>query len=274
MAVPVYYISSDHHAGDKGPRDNFCVNGRIERFNKYLDWTVSQGAKNIILGDLFDFWQMNYSSTVVAYKDLLDRLYELKVEYVIGNHDNILCEFIGKDEFPPPHPFLKPCRPFIINKNLVGGKCITLLHGHEADKYCNDVNPNLGNINTIIAGMLEDKNKGAFNKYGAVEDEFIGNMENMLGLWQKMTFHPDRRNQMINNIEDYRKAQFADVVIYGHTHEAGNIGDYHYNTGTWARDKDTFAEIMSDGKVNLYEWTKDCKPVLFQKPLMESNEKE
>ena len=36
-------------------------------------------------------------------------------------------------------------------------------------------------------------------------------------------------DEMLDGVEAYRKEAGADVVVYGHTHEPGHIGDYHFN---------------------------------------------
>jgi predicted phosphodiesterase len=44
------------------------------------------------------------------------------------------------------------------------------------------------------------------------------------------------------------------VVVYGHTHAPGRIGDYHFNTGSWARVNDTYVKIEDDGTAGVWEW--------------------
>ena len=59
---------------------------------------------------------------------------------------------------------------------------------------------------------------------------------------------------MVAGVEKYRQAKKCDVVVYGHTHEPGNIGDYHFNTGSWARQHDTYVRIEDDGSTGVWEW--------------------
>ena len=54
------------------------------------------------------------------------------------------------------------------------------------------------------------------------------------------------------------------MVVYGHTHEPGRIGDYHFNTGSWARTNDTFVRIEDDGTTGLWEWLPGRGPVPFK----------
>ena len=60
---------------------------------------------------------------------------------------------------------------------------------------------------------------------------------------------------MVEGVEKYRKEKQCDVVVYGHTHHPGRIGDYHFNSGSWARTNDTYVCIEDDGAVEVYEWT-------------------
>ena len=63
------------------------MEGREERFYKFLDYVEAEGGQLYVLGDLFDFWQANMSRAVVAYLDLLTRLDKMQAVYVVGNHD-------------------------------------------------------------------------------------------------------------------------------------------------------------------------------------------
>ena len=102
--------------------------------------------------------------------------------------------------------------------------------------------------------MLEDRRKTPFHEGRAIEDRFVGRLETALTIWRKLTSQQGRLDEMVNGVEEYRKQKNADVVVYGHTHEAGNIGDYHYNAGCWCRDRDTFVRIEDDGETNVWEW--------------------
>ena len=253
------YVVSDLHCGDKGDRDNFSAPNREYRFNKFLDTVQENKAELYILGDLFDWWQCNFSTSIIQYKNLLDRLDKMNATYVIGNHDNALIGFINSMpmqtmlSIPMPHPFLsKSGYPFT---QTIGNRRFAFLHGHEVDPYCNSINPGIGTINTIISGMLEDKNGGPFNQGVAVEEECVGTLERIAELYNDITFQQNRQNKMLEDIEQYRRDENADVVIYGHTHRPGRIGNMHFNAGTWARDIDTFVQIQDNGETSIFQWT-------------------
>ena len=216
-----------------------------------------------VLGDLFDFWTTNLSAAVLAYRELIDRLAALGATWVVGNHDNALAGFRDKCLMPNHVLFLRSRPAF---QEFINGKRFAFLHGHEADPYCRDLNPGIGEITAIVSGLLEDRNKGPVHNGHPVEDEFVGTLEAALTLWVRLTGRHGRLAEMIDNVEKYRAEQKADVVVSGHTHAPGRIGDYHFNCGSWCRDRDTFVRIEDDGTAEVFEWLGD-HAISFEKAL-------
>ncbi len=249
--MPIFAIS-DLHLCDRGPRDNFAFENREERFNNFLGMVEAAGGRLLILGDLFDWWKVPVGSAVNAYLPLADRLAGMGATWIIGNHDNALGPLIGS-KLMLDHPlFQRSCQPF---EEEIGGRRFAFLHGHEADPYCCNLNPGAGEITAIISGMLEDRNRSPFTPKGhAVEDEFVGTLESALTLWRTLTFQHGRQAEMVAGVEQYRQDKQCDVVVYGHTHQPGRIGDYHFNTGSWARTNDTYVRIEDDGAATVMEW--------------------
>ena len=247
-----HFCVSDLHACDKGPRDAFAFQDREVRFGKFLDMVESERGRLLILGDLLDFWQVPVGAAIVAHRLLLDRLDAMGATWIIGNHDNALAPLIGTPLMIDHPLFQRSCHPF---EETIGGRKFAFLHGHEADPYCCDLNPGIGEITAIISGMLEDRNKSPFTHKGhAVADEFVGTLESALTLWRTLTFQHGRQAEMVEGVEKYRQGKQCDVVVYGHTHAPGRIGDYHFNTGSWARQNDTYVKIEDDGTTNVLEW--------------------
>ncbi len=178
-----------------------------------------------------------------------------RARWVVGNHDSALSAFLIEPAFDSviclPRLLLAPTPAFA---TTIGGKTFAFLHGHEADPYCRDLNPGVGELTAIISGLLEDRNKGPIHNGRSVEDTFIDSLEVPLDLWRRLTRQANRLDEMIDGVEAYRKQKQADVVVYGHTHEPGQIGDYHFNTGCWCRNCDTFVRIADDGAVSLWQW--------------------
>jgi len=261
--MPIFCVS-DLHLCDRGPRDNFCVGGREERFCRFLDHVQKQSGRLFILGDLFDWWQVNLSNSINEYRKLLNRLWQDDAVYVPGNHDNALSNFIESILMPKINLLYEMKLPF---SRGICGRHFTFLHGHEADPYCSNSNPGIGEITAIISGMLEDRNKSPNYKGHAIEDRFIGTLDKMMSLWRKLAGETGRLDEMINGVEEYRKQQGADVVVSGHTHIAGQISDFHYNCGSWCRDCDTFVRIEDEGIADVFEWTKNNRAVPYNKIL-------
>jgi UDP-2,3-diacylglucosamine pyrophosphatase LpxH len=262
--MPIFCVS-DLHLGDRGFRDNFAVEGREARFHEFLDFVEAEGGHLYILGDLFDWWQVNLSRSIRVYQDLLARLTHvgpLGALWVVGNHDNALIHFIGSEIKLQGLEMPAMSRAF---EAIIGGRRFAFLHGHESDPYCGDANPGIGEITAIISGLLEDRNRGPFDRHHhAVEDQFVGTLEGALTLWRMLTFQRGRLNEIIDGVEGWRKEAEADAVVYGHTHEPGTIGDYHFNTGSWARTNDTFVRIDEDGQASLWEWLPGKRALAFE----------
>jgi UDP-2,3-diacylglucosamine pyrophosphatase LpxH len=176
--MPLFCIS-DLHFGDRGPRDNFAYGNREERLNTFLDFVGINNGQLLILGDLFDFWQVNLSSAVNAYRELICRLAAMHATYVLGNHDNAFVGFVGT-RFMPDHVLFR--RSQTAFETRIGDRRFAFLHGHETDPYCRSLNPGTGEITAIISGMLEDRNRGPFHDRQAVEDEFVCTLESALTL--------------------------------------------------------------------------------------------
>ena len=251
--MPPIFCVSDLHLCDRGPRDNFFARGE-KRFFDFLDYVQDQKGELYILGDLFDWWQCNLSASVLAYKDLLDRLITvgpLGTLWVVGNHDNAFVKFISAT--PGIHGDYLPTmsKPF---EATIGGKRFAFLHGHEADPTCRDLNPGIGELTAIMSAMIEDHNKGPNKNGKAVEDLFISALEAPLNIWRHVTHQTDRARELIDNVEAYRKSVGADVVVSGHTHEQLRISDNYFNCGCWCRDRDGYTKIDEDGTVSMWTW--------------------
>jgi len=96
------FVISDLHMGDGGARDNFAVGDRERQLSLFLDYVAKEQGELVVLGDLFEFWQMNPSGTITKHLPLLDRLAKMKAVYVVGNHDADLVHFVGTGCLPHP----------------------------------------------------------------------------------------------------------------------------------------------------------------------------
>ena len=231
------FCVSDLHLGDRGCRDNFAVGDREKKLDKFLDYVG--GNQVLILGDLIDCWTTNMSRAYHAYSKLFNRLWQMEAVWILGNHDNVLQP---TDPWPWPN-----CPERAENFTAkINGKSFQFIHGHGVDTACNTPNPGIGNITAIISGLLEDRNGGP-TRDGFIEDKFISVLEKALKLWRK----EDRSKELLEKIKGYRTSE---VLVFGHTHQAGQVGDTVYNCGCWCRDRDTFVQIDDRGSVSVNEW--------------------
>jgi UDP-2,3-diacylglucosamine pyrophosphatase LpxH len=250
--MPVF-IASDQHLGDKGVRDNFARPvDKTPIFNDFLDHVAAEKGKLILAGDLFDFWQVNLSRAILANRLLLDRLAQMGAAYIVGNHDSDLRYFIGTGFLK--HPFFRRMCTHITGQ--ICGRKFLVVHGHEADPYCKSDTPDMGRITAIASGLMEDKHGGPIEEDGGnVEDRFIGRLEWLAG-WYSRIFKggKDRFGELHANLRVLKDERKADVLITGHTHMPGRIGDWYYNTGSWARDVDSFVRVDDNGTIGVYNW--------------------
>ncbi|MCK9458194.1 MAG: UDP-2,3-diacylglucosamine diphosphatase [Proteobacteria bacterium] len=267
------FVISDLHIGDGGPRDNFAIGGREQQLNSFLDYVERQYGKLIILGDLFEFWQMNPSKIIMQHLPLLDRLARMDAIYVVGNHDDDLQHFIGTEFLT--HPFFnKMCGSFEQN---FGEKCFKFMHGHEVDASNSSDTPYRGRIVSILAGMAKDRNKSPLFKSGDfVEDNLEKIIDGFLGRWFRIVNEikailrlggfgfsttPAQNPNRIKRIHCLYRQDWAshnyDVLVTGHTHRPGFIGGWYINSGTWARKTNTFVQISPTGDAVLFDWVKE-----------------
>ena len=85
--MPIYAIS-DLHLCDRG-RATISLSTAVRIASAVPGHGGSGKGRLLILGDLFDFWQVNLGTAVVAYLPLLDRLARMGATWIVGNHDNL-----------------------------------------------------------------------------------------------------------------------------------------------------------------------------------------
>jgi len=266
---PIFAIS-DLHIGDGGPRDNFGYRGsdRPKQLERLLDHVEAEGGKLFVVGDLLEFWQASFSKVIVHNLPLLDRLATLKATYVLGNHDADLLHFIGKDLLT--HPLLASMTQPVTRS--IGGKIFKFMHGHEVDPFNAGDTPSWGRMMAIFAGICEDKAgspmlgteplegllarlgewllKKAANLRAADRASVIKSTRSELTPAQ----NPSRAADMLGKYAADRETGGYDVAIVGHTHQPGRIGDWYFNTGSWATSNNNFVRIEPDGRVAVYDW--------------------
>ncbi|MHB8108011.1 MAG: UDP-2,3-diacylglucosamine diphosphatase [Candidatus Cryosericum sp.] len=242
------YAISDLHLGDNGPRDNFAAGTHLRDFLGFLTHVETTEGALVICGDVFEFWQANVSRVLQQHICLLDRLADLQAIYIPGNHDADLQYFRSRMRLN--HPFFDlMCNSYT---QVVAGRRFHFVHGHAADPYCASDRPGIGRITAIYTGLAEDKHGSPMlDKYHTVEAKVLGPWEKLASVWGRLRGEPSR-NVGINR--RLRALYPGDVVVSGHTHAPGRIGDWHYNCGTWAERVNSFVRIADDGTAQVFDW--------------------
>ncbi|HUW18742.1 MAG TPA: UDP-2,3-diacylglucosamine diphosphatase [Sedimentisphaerales bacterium] len=267
------FVISDLHMGDGGPRDNFAVGKRETQLSSFLDYVQQENGRLIILGDLFEFWQASLGKVLMNRRSWLDRFTGIGGRYVVGNHDADLGGLIGSDMLS--HPFFRNMgRAFTED---IGAKRFRFMHGHEVDPFnCGD-SPSWGRMLAIFAGIFEDRNGSPMLSEGVTVEEALTKFgEVMLRLWNWLakritpkvgdrksaspkneltpSQNPDLAKKMLKEYEKERTKGGYDVLISGHTHQAGRAGEWYLNSGCWAGATNNFVRISADGQGKVFDW--------------------
>jgi UDP-2,3-diacylglucosamine pyrophosphatase LpxH/uncharacterized membrane protein HdeD (DUF308 family) len=266
------FVISDLHLGDRSGRDKFEAGDKTSPLRELLEHVGREDGELFILGDMFELWQMNLSALFIARRELLDQLAQLRVTYVPGNHDVDLVHFI-EDDFLK-HPFFQRMRaPFV---REIGGKRFRFFHGHETDPFNAGDEPGFGRMLSIFGGVFEDAYGSPLVKGGgAVGDVLEQFGESMLTIWRvaRMSMkklpgkenvqpnaeltpaqNPDRLEEHVAGVRADREAGCYEVAVLGHTHQAGRIGEWYFNSGSWMGPRNPFLRISPDGHVTYFEW--------------------
>lgn len=277
------FVISDLHMGDSGPRDNFAVGDKEQQLNLFLDFVEKEKGELVIVGDLFEFWQMSLGNVLVKRWSLINRLADMAAMYVVGNHDIDLEALIGKNVLA--HGFFKRMSTRFVRE--IAGKKFMFMHGHEVDPYNKGDTPGWGRIAAIFAGICEDFNRSPILETGeTVEGWLLQRFKPLIKAWNriawllkrlwnwirgKFIFVSDKRKltpsqneklaqEMLHRYKQDKQKQGYDVAIVGHTHKVGRFEDWYFNSGCWVKEMNNFLRISPDGQVQVFDW-KDGKAI-------------
>ena len=140
------------------------------------------------------------------------------------------------------------------------GERFKFMHGHEVDPVNAGGEPGKGRIFCILAGLAEDRNRSpTFRNGDFVEDDLETVGEGLLGpctafvSWISRLLrcgglgmgaehltpaqNPNRAKEMLAMYQEDMEDSGYDVLVAGHTHQPGRIGDWYFNSGTSAKDE-------------------------------------
>lgn len=268
MTRPIFVVS-DLHMGDGGPRDNFAhmAGGRREsEFISFLDYVYTVNGRLVINGDLFELWQANISKVLTYRVDLLDYLADdcFNTVYLLGNHDIDLLHFRWEKGVRLTHPIFRQMATSLILH--VAHQNILICHGHEQDPYCCGENPGLGRASAIYTGLKEDRVGSPLRgKYGTVEGQALRRLTWPGRVRRWFMGEPSPTQVIRKNMLCLQQSKDYDAVIFGHTHEPGQLVRYSrvlnnwilapiYNSGSWTEETCSFVRIDPEGTIGVYDW--------------------
>lgn len=268
MDLPIFVIS-DLHIGSGGSRDSFSQNRRNHFFDNFLDYVEKENGELIILGDFIDLWRFALKKVIKARVDLLDRLSEMKVSYVPGNHDQALSAFIDSHDIP--HPFFRKIRkPFV---KVIGSKRFSFLHGHEFDWFNRNLTPRVGRFLGLSSSIIEYA-KGYPVFASDVIEKAILNIEEKLCLsyinllrqiyyftgysapsqYDWILPRQKRIEKLLSKYEHKKNIDGNDITISAHTHKPCRFKDWYLNSGSWTDQTNNFIRILPNGKADIFNW--------------------
>jgi UDP-2,3-diacylglucosamine pyrophosphatase LpxH len=266
------FVISDLHIGNGGPRDTLDNLDKRHLIDSFLNHVQMENGELVILGDMIDLWRFGLSSVVKTHRDLLDRLSEMNVTYIPGNHDQAisLLQRPGQAVHPFFDKIATPCT------HQIGGRKFHFMHGHELDPINGRIGPNVGKALGLSAGIIEwAKGAQVFSseilgeallelgerilaQYYALTQGFkrcLGCARGCCDMTDRKTLKTQHEHNMLYRHNNSRISNGHDVIVSAHTHKPGIFGDWYYNSGSWTGDASTFLRIMPDATTKLFDWT-------------------
>ena len=260
------FVISDLHRGTGGNRECFDIGDRENQLSLFLDYVEANAGALYTIGDLFEGWMFSMGGIISKHTRFLDRLAAMGARYILGNHDGDLAGMELR------HPFLQqPSTPF---EATIGEKKFWFMHGHELDTMNSNPLPSWGRIFAIIGGLTMDYADGPIiddnflcDDLQAMGDFALSHLSSMFGLRFHRNLIPKEVmrsltpaqnsgsiKQIINAYAADRTNRGVDIVVSGHLHVRGHVGDWYFNSGTWARKVNSFLEISDSGEVAVFDW--------------------
>lgn len=208
------YFISDLHLGVRDKKDDFQ-----ESVLECLRFLVSIPNKSLVLvGDIYDLWENDYSEIYDKYENLIDILEAKKYAYIIGNHDSKISKSFSEK--------------LIINDTLV-------MHGHQFD-FANKGKGFIGRWMTKMVSWMEKR------IWSDIDIPFF-KFEMWIKRHGKYANAKTFQDVAFDYINDYnvddRKIK---RIITGHTHQLDHAvrGELeYYNCGTWTNGHKDVWEI-------------------------------
>ncbi|MHC4131406.1 MAG: metallophosphoesterase [Planctomycetota bacterium] len=265
------FVLSDLHIGDGSKKDNLSCRYTEDMLYRFLDHVHGQNGELVINGDFLELWRFNVADVLEERWGLLERLTDLDVTYVLGNHDGELEYVTEEDDLY--HPFFEAIdEPFV---RIIGGKRFKFMHGHEADPFsgvvlrrlCDTLEPLDGKLSLGEGGemLVSDAVYRILIEIGELGKHtwfwvrrFGSELFEELGLIEadREVKRCIRTRKLLAAYHEELSDGLYDVAIAGHTHKAGRCRQWYFNSGSWMRGQRNFLRIHPDGSVDVCHWEK------------------
>ena len=242
-------IISDLHLGNP-----FCFSKR--KIVEFLAYAADNDYNLCINGDGFDIAQTSFVKLAQEVPEVFKQFRRfakknLKVYYVIGNHDMVLEHFFEDWDLFTLAPFL----------NVTSGDLrVRIEHGHLYDPFFIKM-PELYEIVTHIAGFFLSMTPWWYKFWMGLEKwwyKFWMGFDKMLGY---LRLRKTRKQNIVGIVGEAPSiSQGArrildrgfDAVVFGHTHHPGEVDINnlkYFNTGSWLLH--TLYVEITDGTISL-----------------------
>ncbi len=268
------YVISDLHMGDGSSRDNLVKGNKSILLQRFLDEVETQDGMLVVLGDLFELWRYPADAILEHWQKLIDRMSQMDLIYVPGNHDALFDKRFEKER--TMHPIFKKLhQPFV---STIGGQRFKFMHGHEIDPMISDGMIRMAPVLRLLTGAFEFRQDQCLITCDRVSDALLEAGEQFLHGWHKMTRQfdqavyehlgftneqlawlkrPLRTRKMLARFFREQRDGLYDVTITGHTHKAGRFGQWYFNSGCWTQPVVNYLVIQPDGAISVQDWTAD-----------------
>lgn len=263
------FVVSDLHMGNGSSLDQFKRAEAEPLFLDLLDYVTDQEGQLIIAGDLLELWRFPLTEVIDHRQRLLERLAQMHPVYITGNHD------FGAASAPKDqgHPLLLCIRsPLTVP---IGDRRFRFMHGHEQDPLINR-----RVYSQTVPGFLYPafslKDRMCRWTGDLLPNLFLEGSERALGFLHGLRgsplhrIHPALRHgrkwprrrpgqtvrtqKMLSRYHYDRDKNDYDVAVVGHSHKAGQYGDWYFNSGCWIGETHSFLRIWPDGHVEVFDW--------------------
>jgi UDP-2,3-diacylglucosamine pyrophosphatase LpxH len=241
-----------------------------KQFSSFLDSArddlLKEGGDLVLLGDIFDFWRKDSVEIFDTYEDIIETLVNfpnnVRVHYVIGNHDYYMSEI-------PEYFDEKPFHDFGMKTDINDEKCFRFIHGFQLEVMANPYTKDM-NLYEYLAKMLSfhpaitsHVASGLWHAIACITQHEGEYMSSMLTNPSSRLNGKHRSEDKIRFIAQSKARQLFlggtfDWLVYGHTHhpycdeESKTI-----NTGSWGRNQDQnkmYYLKIEDGSPKLIPW--------------------